>query len=99
MSRTDDVLAAIDHAVRDYGISDDAMRWTPPGSASCPAAWLRAECTTDELRTWAAAAGPTILSAPCPRCSRPLDAAISRDTLLALNIKFFPCGCVLTVRF
>lgn len=29
MSRTDDVLAAIDHAVHDFEISEDAMRWNP----------------------------------------------------------------------
>lgn len=29
MTTTDDVIGSIDHALRDYGISNDAMRWTP----------------------------------------------------------------------
>lgn len=29
MSTTDEVLGSIDHALTDWGTSDDAMRWTP----------------------------------------------------------------------
>jgi hypothetical protein len=38
VSSTDEVLDAIDHALRDCGTSPDAMRWTPdqPGDQSSP---------------------------------------------------------------
>lgn len=51
----DPILDAIDNAVRDYGISDDAMRWTPdppePTSSTPPAPAPRVEEIQIRLKT------------------------------------------------
>lgn len=36
MTTTDDVLGSIDHALRDFDTSDDAMRWTPEPAPPLP---------------------------------------------------------------
>lgn len=36
MSTTDEVIGSIDHTLRDYGISPDAMRWTPAPAPAAP---------------------------------------------------------------
>lgn len=38
MSTTDEVIGSIDQTLRDYGTSDDAMRWTPQPAPPRPAA-------------------------------------------------------------
>lgn len=38
MSTTDEVIGSIDHALRDFDTSDDAMRWTPEPAPPRPAA-------------------------------------------------------------